>query len=590
MGKTLQQVYDTVRFAFSHLSKGNGRYIAVALTASLAEAALPFVNIFAVRFIIEEITTSRRLNVAAAYAAVMLACNVLLREGLIFLNWRKSLLYLRVTDQFFSQNSAKFMRVDYKCMETPKDLDQMQNMYRAESLTGQVLEQVCDLVTAFIGVLGTLAIISSLHPAFMVLVAGITLSIALVNGKAMEKSNRIELEAAPVKRLGGYLSDIVLSARTRKEISLFSCKDFLLGKIVRNDREQHVFTRKKTGVLLGANLFSVALSGVQTFCLYGYMSLEFIRGAISISAFSLYLGTAKNFAGCTLKIIQALTGIAAQNEFVQKQKAFSKMPETLREGGSEPLPRPDASAEIEFKDVWFRYPSSDAYILENINFKMKAGETLSIVGENGAGKTTLIKLLCRLYAPTKGTILLNGTPLERYDYDGYMRCIAAVFQDYRLFSFTVRENLDCTGTRTDSEISAALEKCGILEKVKGLPQGLDSHLYKGNGWDGVELSGGEYQKLAISRAYLKDAGCVIMDEPTAAVDPISEYNIYKSFHLLTKGKNAIFISHRMSSSIFADRVLFLAGRTVAEIGTHEELMAAGGLYANMFETQARNYK
>ena len=232
---------------------------------------------------------------------------------------------------------------------------------------------------------------------------------------------------------------------------------------------------------------------------------------------------------------------------------------------------------------------SEVWALKNVNLTIERGQRLSLVGENGSGKSTFIKLLCRLYDPTEGVILMDGVDIRDFDYDQYLAQFSTVFQDFSLFDFSLRENLAFDGRASDERIMEAIRQVGIEQRVNTLPNGLDTHVGRTFDENGFEPSGGEAQKIALARALIKDAPVVILDEPTAAMDARAEYELYRNFSELTGGKTAIYISHRMSSSRFCDKVAVLENGRLTECGTHDELMALGGQYAELYAMQAQYY-
>jgi ABC-type multidrug transport system fused ATPase/permease subunit len=255
---------------------------------------------------------------------------------------------------------------------------------------------------------------------------------------------------------------------------------------------------------------------------------------------------------------------------------------------------PETSADglvFTFENVSFCYPYQSEPSLKNINLTINNKERLSIVGENGAGKTTLIKLLMRFYEPTTGRILLNGMDIRQIDYRKYLDIFSSVFQDFKLFAFRIVDNItSLQGSAAEArKVEESLVKAGIHEKIQSLEKGLDTYLYKLYEEDGVELSGGESQKLAIARALYKDAPVVVLDEPTAALDPRAEFEIYTKFLQMVDNKTAVFISHRLSSARFCDRIVVLKDGAIAESGSHDELMARNGYYAELFNMQAQFY-
>lgn len=253
--------------------------------------------------------------------------------------------------------------------------------------------------------------------------------------------------------------------------------------------------------------------------------------------------------------------------------------------------RDDNEYEFEFKNVSFKYPKTEKYVLKNINLKFKIGKRLAIVGMNGSGKTTLIKLLIRLYDVTDGEILLNGINIKKYDYAEYLSLFSVVFQDFKLFSFSLAENVAASETYDAAKLKAVLKKCGLAETVKNFPYGVDTYLYKNYEEDGIEISGGEAQKIAMARALYKDAPFIILDEPTAALDPISEYEIYSHFDEITGSKTAVFISHRLSSCRFCSEIAVFDEGALVQLGSHETLLQdKSGKYAELWNAQAQYYK
>lgn len=252
--------------------------------------------------------------------------------------------------------------------------------------------------------------------------------------------------------------------------------------------------------------------------------------------------------------------------------------------------RDDNDYSIEFKDVSFKYPNTDVYALRHINLKFKIGEKLAVVGMNGSGKTTFIKLLCRLYDPTEGVILLNGVDIRKYNYQEYLSVFSVVFQDFRLFAFSLGQNVAADARFNRSKAEACLKEAGFGKRLSEMPEGLETCLYHDFDKNGVEISGGEAQKIAIARALYKNAPFIVLDEPTAALDPVSEYEVYRKFNEISGGKTAIYISHRLASCRFCDNILVFNEGQIVQHGTHEALLAQpSGKYAELWNAQAQYY-
>jgi len=263
------------------------------------------------------------------------------------------------------------------------------------------------------------------------------------------------------------------------------------------------------------------------------------------------------------------------------------MPNTLRDGRDD---TPSAPHTIEFVDVSFRYPGSDAHVLRHINLRFSAGTRLALVGENGSGKTTLVKLLLRLYDPTEGEILLDGIDIRTYEYDAYLRLFSTVFQDFQLHAYSIRENLAFLQEDCDAQLWQALESNDIAGAIRKLPLGLDTYLTTELDEDGSDLSGGEKQKLAMARACYKNAGFFVLDEPTAAIDPLAELRFFQRIHETMRDKAILFVSHRMASTKFADEIIVLQHGEIVERGDYARLIEAGGVYATSFLMQASLYQ
>lgn len=290
-------------------------------------------------------------------------------------------------------------------------------------------------------------------------------------------------------------------------------------------------------------------------------------------------------------VILGLQDIAKRSSYMYEIIKFMDYPPAMEKGDRKIGNISDGHV-IEFRHVSFRYPHTENYVLNDVSLTLKAGEKLSVVGLNGAGKTTFIKLLCRLYDADSGEILLDGVNIKDYDYDEYMKLFSVVFQDFRLLAFSAKDNilLGKEDENGDENVDRLFEKTGILKKIDSLPKGRDTMMFKQFDKEGVELSGGEQQKMAIARALYKDAPVIILDEPTAALDPVAEYEIYRQFDSLVNGKTAVYISHRLSSCKFCDNIAVFSEGTVKEYGTHSELVhKPDGIYAEMFKAQAQYY-
>jgi ATP-binding cassette subfamily B protein/ATP-binding cassette subfamily C protein len=341
------------------------------------------------------------------------------------------------------------------------------------------------------------------------------------------------------------------------------------------------------GITSGA--FSSLASLIQQIVSYGYLVGRFIGGTLTIGDFSMYVAGVAAFSGAMRDLMQNIVEVGAYRQYYDAIEEYLHIPANMRE--NKHLPVPDGQHEIEFRGVSFSYPGQAGYALRGINLTLKPGQKLSIVGENGAGKTTFVKLLCRIYDPTEGAILLDGVDIRDIDYDSYVALFSTVFQDYKLYALSLKDNvaLSASDTAADHDIEAALRKAGFGEKLDSLPKGVHTLVFRNFDGEGFEPSGGEGQKIALARALYRDAPIAILDEPTAALDPRAEHELYQRFHELVADKTAVYISHRLSSARFCDSIAVFKDGEITELGTHEQLMNRGKEYAALYEMQARYY-
>ena len=377
-----------------------------------------------------------------------------------------------------------------------------------------------------------------------------------------------------------------------KDIRVFSMRPWLEGLYKTTNNLMNAFIAKRESVYLWTNIIDVILSFLRNGIAYFYLITMVIKGNLSASEFLLYYGAINGFTNFIISILEHFTTLYKQSLEISTLREFTETPEPFKfEEGKSVKESDFDSFELELKDVSFKYPEAESYTLKNVNLKIKPGEKLAIVGLNGAGKTTIVKLLCGFYDPTEGQVLLNGIDIREFNRRDYYKLICAVFQKFSKLSVTLAENVAQTREGINKEkVLECLNKAGLSEKIENLPKGIDTHIGKEVFEDGVELSGGELQRLMLARALYKDAPLLILDEPTAALDPIAENDIYLKYSSMTENKLSIFISHRLASTRFCDRIIFIAEGGIAEEGTHESLLAKKGKYAELFEVQAQYYK
>ena len=396
----------------------------------------------------------------------------------------------------------------------------------------------------------------------------------------------------PMRRQLDYLRILGGSKEAAKELKLFGLKDFLRERFTRiSDQiygENVSLSRRK--LIAGALLSTIGTMGYYS--AYVFVIWRTVAGALSIGTLTLLAGAIQQASSSIEQIFSTFAGIGDQALFLTDLLAFFEMKPTIRsKPNALPAPRPIVRG-VEFRNVSFSYPGNPRRVLDQINFSLHTNERLALIGENGQGKTTIVKLITRLYDPTEGQILLDGVDLRDYDLEDLHREIGVIFQDFMRYEMTASANI-AVGRIEEIQnqflIRAAANKSLAEHAIRKLPQGFDQVL--GSRFEGaVDLSGGEWQKIAIARAYLRDAQLLILDEPTAALDARSEHEVFQRFSELTAGKMSVLISHRFSTVKMADRILVLKNGEIAEQGKHDQLIKHGGAYAEMFELQAASYR
>ncbi len=390
-----------------------------------------------------------------------------------------------------------------------------------------------------------------------------------------------------------YIIDRSHDVRLAKDIRIFGLAPWLDELFNKYARLHQDFCAKSQRYCLWADLLDVGLAFLRGGAAYGLLIAMALRGELGAAEFVLYFTAVSGFAGWVTGIFSGLGKLHQQSLDLSALREFVETKEIFRFGDGKPLPvRPGHLYELELRDVSFRYPGADHDTLSHVNLTIRPGEKLAVVGKNGAGKTTLIKLLCGLYDPTEGQVLLDGQDIRQYDRRDYYQHFSAVFQHFSLLAGTMAENVaQMTGEDIDlPRMWDCLERAGVADKIRSLPQRENTHLSREVYLDGVELSGGQLQRLMLARALYQDAPVVVLDEPTAALDPIAESDLYQKYHDLTGKRTSVYISHRLASTRFCDRVLLIEDGGIAEEGSHEELLAQGGRYACLFDIQSKYYR
>lgn len=332
------------------------------------------------------------------------------------------------------------------------------------------------------------------------------------------------------------------------------------------------------------------ISAILTGVVYLYVCLKAWAGAFGVDGITQYVGAVTTLFAGVAGLMETLGDIQCNARYLSVSLEFLDVKNQMYQGSLTTEKRSDRNYQVEFRDVSFRYPDSEAWALRHVNLKFQVGSRLAVVGENGSGKSTFIKLLCRLYDPTEGEILLNGIDIRKYQYPDYIALFSVVFQDFHLLALPLGQNVAGSTQYNRERVAQCLTQAGIMDRVEKMDQGLDTYLYKDLEKKGVEVSGGEAQKIAIARALYKDAPFIILDEPTAALDPIAEAEVYSKFDQIAGDKTAVYISHRLSSCKFCDDIVVFDHGHIVQQGSHQQLVSVDGVYAQLWQAQAQYYQ
>ena len=387
-----------------------------------------------------------------------------------------------------------------------------------------------------------------------------------------------------------YIHRVAESVPVAKDIRIFGLQNWINDLYASVHDVYLAFRLRAEKVKLLAELTEAVLTMARNGIAYGYLIQMALLEHLSVGEFLLYFTAISTFTQWVMGILQASLKLHTQSLDISRVREFLDYPEPFRFSGGAALPdrRP---YELRLEDVSFRYDGAETDTLRHLNLSIRPGEKLAIVGLNGAGKTTLVKLLCGLLDPTEGRVLLNGVDVRQFNRQEYYGLFSAVFQEFSILNVTIAENIaQNTENIDDARVNACLDQAGLTQAVAQLPQGTKTHVGREVFLDGVLFSGGQTQRLMLARALYKDSPILILDEPTAALDPLAENDIYLTYNDMTAGKTSLFISHRLASTRFCDRIILLADGGIAEEGTHESLLAAGGAYASLFAVQSRYYQ
>ena len=590
-------------------------YLIMLVVNALSNAAKNLLNVILPMFLVNELTGGKDIRNLVLYGGLIVLNNVGMTLLTNVLQRSIKIGEERTRSGMMKIMSEKIMNLEYSYLENPTYLDLKERAVFAvnnQNVISNLIIMLADVLSKGTTLVGLMVILITLGPVLLIaIVIGIVLSLLIYAGFAGVQMKFMQ-DLIPINRRFGYYFNLAFEKEPQKDIRLYGMADMIADRTCEFSNETcdtYDILQRKAGVAMGQ--IAMVSEGMAAFS-YGYVGFRTLSNALgpqlSLGELTMYVSAAINFSTLVTGFGESVVSLIQFMGWLEPYMEFMSLAEETKQTGK--IPFTGEVEPVEFCNVTFTYPNAEKAVLQNVSFAIHKGEKISIVGLNGAGKSTLVKLICRMYQADSGEILVNGKNIYDYEYLSYMNTISAVFQDYRLFNFTIAENIACEevngrnangtaeaeSTKEDDaakkmRIEKLIDEVGLRDKIDELPHGVESRFGKEYDEEGIEMSGGQGQKIAIARALYKKASMVILDEPASALDPIAEAEIYEKFNSLVEDKTAIYISHRMSSSVFCDRILIIDGGTVADFDTHENLMRkTESLYYKLFMSQAENYR
>lgn len=612
-----KEAYIINQKAFGVIYKKYPQMFTSRIICIIWDSLTPYIGIYLSALLIEEISTKREPETLTKLVLITLLSAAFISLISAFLiKWRDTQcagMYFKVKQIF----TEKLLDMDFVHIDDTKTHEKLSTIDQNQNGGGWGLYRVIGnyeaILSAIFTLLGGIALTVSLfvkpvpesagsltelnNPLFVLIVILVMLAVTYISPALSNKAGSYYAKGADSHSLGNRLFGFFGWLGSRQELATdvrMYRQDIICDKY-NSDKtgtfgSKGIFAKYAKGPMGFYSAAAAAVSVIFTGVVYAFVCLKAWSGAFGVGYVTQYIGAITKLSGSVSALIGTLGDMRNNASFLKPVIEFLEIPNAMRKGSLPFEKRSNRDYEFEFKDVSFQYPGSDTYVLRHVNMKFKAGERLAIVGQNGSGKTTFIKLLCRLYDPTEGVILLNGVDIRDYDYLKYMAAFSVVFQDFRLFAFTLGQNV---GTKVDYDKALAeicLRKAGLGDRLDSLKDGLETYLYKDFSKTGVDISGGEAQKIALARTLYKEAPFIILDEPTAALDPIAESEVYNNFNDIVGDKTAIYISHRLSSCRFCSDIAVFHEGELVQRGSHEQLAAdTSGKYYELWNAQAQYY-
>lgn len=595
----LQVLRQAAKYTFSV----NRKYTLLLIMNAFLSAVTGYIPIYFSARVIDSLVAGASVNTVIFY--VGLTVGIVFAVNLLntYISSEKDAAYSAIWRNEDWSFSEKSMQMAYASIEDP-EVARLRYRVRLESQTGQNLFYLYRDMELFTEQVTRIAASAALTVSFFALpsvpvrfklaiVAGLAITLA-VQMYAARKTNELNRNfmaySIDMNIISEHFLNYIEHYGAGKDIRLYDMGEFLGSSYLELNRDYCERGQKNSYIQAAWTLPAAILNTGLKSGIYAVLIYAALQGGITA-------GSIAKYAACIMMLAQNLTGVAQtvqsaldNNHYLRRYFSYFDIPNKMYQGSLTVEKRDDNEYYVEFRNVSFRYPNTKAYALSNVSLKFRIGEKLAIVGMNGSGKTTFIKLLCRLYDPTEGEILLNGVNIQKYDYDEYMSIFSVVFQDFGLFAFRLGEVVACNKNFDEDKVRECLKKANFGSRFDEMPENVLTYLYKEYDQAGIEISGGEAQKIALARALCKDSPFILLDEPTAALDPVSEYEVYSNFSTISGDKTTVYISHRLASCRFCDEIVVFDQGRIVQHGAHEELLCdEGGKYYELWHAQAQYY-
>lgn len=577
-------------------TSGEKKVIVLSLLSALFAVALNLINLYVSPTILSVVERQASVTELIVTIVVFVAALMLVSAASSYVNTNTLYGRISVRCEIINLLNRKMATTSYQNISDERfktlKIKVQETIGSNRAATEAVWTTLTDLTTNIVGFAFYVVLMSSIQPLLLLAILATTVVSYFVSNRLSEwgyKHREEESEySTQIYYLGRQSSDLTVA----KDIRIFGLRSWLDDLYAKSMAAYTAFKRKEQGVYIWASVTDLVLTFLRNAIAYAYLIGLVIGNGLSVSEFLLFFGAVGGFTAWVSGILGGFNTLHKQSLDISSVRECLEFPEPFRFEDGEPIKTEENRLyEIRLENVSYRYPGADKDTLTNVNLTLHPGEKLAVVGLNGAGKTTLIKLICGFLDPTEGCILLDGKDIRDYNRRDYYKMFSAVFQEFSLLAGTIATNVAQDSEGFDMErVKDCVEKAGLRKKIESLKDGYDTYLNREVFEDAMLLSGGETQRLMLARALYKNAPFIVLDEPTAALDPIAESEMYQKYNEMTSGKSSIYISHRLASTRFCDRIIMIADGRIGEEGTHEELLKAGGKYAELYEVQSKYYK